>query len=83
MGCHRFGVRLLTRLMAFNDNLVHILKQIKEAGEVIVEGSVNPKFLLLSPFDLCLLKHSPMGVNFMEIVSDLVAVASRIPSFGF
>ena len=37
MGCHSLGVRLLTGSMALNGNLVHILKQIKEAGEVIVE----------------------------------------------
>ena len=37
MGCHRLEVKLLTGLMAFNDDLVHILEQIQEAGEVVIE----------------------------------------------
>ena len=37
MGCHRLGVRLLTGLTAFNGDLAHILEQIQETGEVIVE----------------------------------------------
>ena len=37
VGCHCLGVRLLTGLMTLNGDLVHILKQIQEAGKVVSE----------------------------------------------